>query len=246
MKEKKMRKIIIKKIKKQEDKMKRFTSFTIVLLLITAGVVYGSDSLVGIWNGTLKFEKSLKVNLNVEKSDDGLLAAFSSLEMGLNNMPVNTIKQEEQRVTFSISNIGVKFEGTLSNDGKAIDGNWLQGQDKFLLNLKGEKIISGIVGTWQGYLHVSQKLRLRLKVKKVEEKFQATMDSLDQGANDIPVDEIKCDENQVTFVMNSLGASFVGTLDEKGTIIDGSFSQSGTTLPLIFNKESESQETKNP
>jgi len=241
-----MRKIIIKKIKKQEDNMKRITGFTIVLLLITAGVVYGNDGLVGIWNGTLKFEKNLKVNLNVEKSDGKLLATFNSFEMGINNMPVNTITQDEQRVTFSISNIGVKFEGTLSNGGKAMDGKWLQGKDKFLLNLKGEKIISGIVGTWQGYLHVSQKLRLRLKVKKIEEKFQATMDSLDQGANDLPVDEIKLDKNQVTFVMNSLGASFVGTLDDKGTIIDGNFSQSGATLPLIFNKESESQETKSP
>ena len=140
-KEKKMRKIIIKKIKKQEDKMKRFTSFTIVLLLITAGVVYGSDGLVGIWNGTIKFEKKLKVRLNVKKSDGKLQATFDSLDEGRMGMLADTIKQDEQRVTFSFSSIGVKFEGTLSNDGKAIDGNWLQGQGKFPLNLKGEKIV---------------------------------------------------------------------------------------------------------
>jgi hypothetical protein len=226
--------------------MKHFTSVAIVLLLVTAGVLYGSEDLVGIWNGTIKFEKNLKVNLNVEKSDGKLVATFNSLEMGLNNMPVNTIKREEQRVTFSISNMGVKFEGTLSNDGKAVDGKWLQGKDKFPLHLKGEKIVSGIVGTWQGYLHASQKLRLRLKVKKIEETFQATMDSPDQGANDLPVDGIKIDKNQVTFEMKNLGASFVGKLDENGTIIDGTFTQSGAALPLVFNKESESKETKNP
>jgi len=227
--------------------MKRSTIITPILLVITAAVVYfflqyDNDSLAGIWNGTLKFEKNLKVNLNVEKSDDKLLATLNSLEMGLNNMPVNTIKRDEQRITFSISSIGAKFEGTLDHNGNTIDGKWFQEKDTFSLNLKREKMIPGtIVGTWQGNLYVTQKLRLRLKVKQLDGQFQASLDSLDQGANDLPVDEIKLDKNQVTFGLKSLGARFVGNLDKKGTIINGNFSQSGATLPLAFSKESESQ-----
>ncbi len=232
--------------------MKHFTSLAIVLLLIIAVGIYffskhDNDSLVGIWNGTIKFEENLNVHLYVKKSDGKLLATFNNLKMGLKEMPVDTIKRDEQSVTFSFSSIGAKFEGTLSNDGKAIDGNWLQGKEKFSLSLKGEKIMPGtIVGTWQGNLNITQKLRLRLKVKKIEGKFQASMDSLDQDAMDLLVDEIKLDKNQVTFVMKSLGASFIGNLDEKGAIINGNFSQSGAILPLAFNKESESQKTKNP
>ena len=232
--------------------MKRSTSITPVLLVIAAAVVYfflqsDNDSLAGIWNGTIQFKNNLRVCLNVKKSDGKLLATFDNPDMGLKNMPVDTIKRDEQRLAFSISSIGAKFEGTLSHDGKTIDGNWFQEKDTFSLNLKGEKIMPGtIVGTWQGNLNVTQKLRLRLKVKKIEGKFQASLDSLDQGANDLPVDEIKRDKNKVTFVLKSLGASFVGNLDKKGTIINGNFSQSGTTLPLTFNKESESQKTKNP
>ena len=142
------------------------------------------------------------------------------------------------------------FSGYLVIDGTVAEGNGRLELPRDALKDKngnlGEKIISGIVGTWQGNLNVTQKLRLRLKVKKIEGKFQASLDSLDQGANDLPVDEIKLDKNQVTFVMKSLGASFFGNLDKKGTIINGNFSQSGTTLPLTFNKESESQKTKNP
>jgi hypothetical protein len=231
--------------------MKRFTILLLLMLLpmlFTAGVVYGSDDLVGIWNGTIKFEEKLKVRLNVKKSEsDGKLqATFDNLDEGRMGLPADTIKQDEQQVTFSFSNIGVKYECTLSNDGKALDGYWLQGQSKFPMNLKGEKIISGIIGTWQGYLDISQKLRLRLKVKKIEGKFQATMDSLDQGAMDLPVDEIKCDENQVSFAMYNIGARFAGNLDKTGTVINGNYSQSGATVPLTFNKESESQKTKNP
>src|SRR5713226_7600427 len=50
----------------------------------------------------------------------------------------------------------------------------------------------GIEGTWQGTLKAGVlDLRLAFKIsKKPDGSFTATMDSIDQGAKDIPVDEV--------------------------------------------------------
>src|SRR5689334_21741810 len=49
----------------------------------------------------------------------------------------------------------------------------------------------GIVGDWTGALDVQgQKLRLVLHVKKSADTLAATLDSPDQGANDIPISSV--------------------------------------------------------
>jgi pimeloyl-ACP methyl ester carboxylesterase len=95
----------------------------------------------------------------------------------------------------------------------------------------------GIEGNWQGALDVgSFKLRLVLKISRAADgTLKASMDSLDQSANDLVVDSISFAESTLKFEMKKLQASYVGTLSKDGTQLTGQFTQNGV-IPLDFKR----------
>lgn len=58
------------------------------------------------------------------------------------------------------------------------------------------------------------------------------MDSIDQGANGIPLSPVTVDGNKLHFEVSSINGSYDGTLD--GDTIKGAWSQNGNVLPLEF------------
>lgn len=103
----------------------------------------------------------------------------------------------------------------------------------------------GIEGNWQGTLDVgSFKLRLILKISKAADgKLTATMDSLDQSANDLAVDTISFQDGTLKFEMKKLSASYVGTLNKEGNQFTGQFTQGGV-LPLEFKRVTDASQLK--
>ena len=83
-------------------------------------------------------------------------------------------------------------------------------------------------GTWSGSLNVSG-MELTL-IFNLSEDSDATLDVPDQGASDIPVTVTRTAIGGITLDIPSIGASFKGMW--AGKSITGSFTQSGTALPL--------------
>jgi uncharacterized protein len=95
-----------------------------------------------------------------------------------------------------------------------------------------------LVGFWQGGLKVGA-IELRLVVNvtaKPDDSLTATLDSLDQGAKGIPVDEITVKDKEVKLELKKLKASFVGKLSDDGKELAGTWSQSGSDFPLTFKR----------
>lgn len=94
-----------------------------------------------------------------------------------------------------------------------------------------------IAGDWNGELNAQgTKLRLVLHIKKNSDgTLAATLDSLDQGANGIPVSTVSQKGNDVKLELAGLAASYQGKLNTAGTEITGEWKQGGT-LPLIFKR----------
>ena len=92
-----------------------------------------------------------------------------------------------------------------------------------------------IVGDWQGTLKVSGdvELRLALHVTKGDDGLTGTLDSIDQGANGIPVNAITLEGSKVTFTVDAAHGKYEGTVNAGGTAIDGTWSQ-GQPLPLAW------------
>lgn len=93
-----------------------------------------------------------------------------------------------------------------------------------------------ITGKWHGLLKFpGGQLRISLNVSNTDNGFTATMDSPDQGAVNIPIPVVAFENNIFAFAIPD------GKIDYKGALqnntIQGSFTQSGTPLPLDFGRE---------
>ncbi len=92
-----------------------------------------------------------------------------------------------------------------------------------------------IAGSWEGAIDApGGKLRLRLHVAKGDGDggaMTAKMDSVDQGALGIPVDQITFADGVVKWGISRIGASYEGKLSAAGDVIEGTLTQ-GMALKL--------------
>ncbi len=97
---------------------------------------------------------------------------------------------------------------------------------------------SDIVGNWIGTLQIEKaKLRIQFKIGKAPEgTLAASMDSLDQGFRDIPVEKVTLKDNKVILDVKFIEGRFEGALDSTGNSIAGSWLQGGQNVPLKLNR----------
>jgi uncharacterized protein len=104
-----------------------------------------------------------------------------------------------------------------------------------------------VEGNWLGTLDVGgAKLRLVLKVEKSANGYAAKLDSLDQGAKDLPIDSIVLDGNKLTFSAAKFGITYDGTLSQTGDEVSGTFKQGPNEIRLIFKRVAEAPKVNRP
>src|SRR5579862_5432112 len=98
-------------------------------------------------------------------------------------------------------------------------------------------VAQDIVGDWQGTLHAgAADLRLVVHItKNTDGSLHATMDSVDQGANGIPVSTVTLKDSKLTLGVDAVHGSYEGKVNSDATVIDGTWSQ-GQPLPLTLKK----------
>jgi len=97
---------------------------------------------------------------------------------------------------------------------------------------------SRIDGVWEGVLEaMGMELRIVVHItREADGALKASMDSPDQGAMGLKVDEVSFKNGTLYFVMDAIGGEYEGKLKEDGLTIDGEWSQGGTTIPLELKK----------
>ncbi|MCL1933024.1 MAG: S9 family peptidase [Candidatus Azobacteroides sp.] len=99
-----------------------------------------------------------------------------------------------------------------------------------LLNVNAQ-----IAGDWKGTLDVQgTNMDLIIHITENNGAYSATMDVPMQGATGIPIETVEFNDNQLTLSSAMLGLSYKGHL--VGEAFDGTFEQSGMSLPLILSK----------
>jgi ABC-type Na+ efflux pump permease subunit len=91
-----------------------------------------------------------------------------------------------------------------------------------------------LTGEWHGALDIPQgQLRLVFKVKPgADGAWSASVDSLDQGASDIPVTSVALVGDTLRFEVPAVGGLYEGTLDKAGLEATGHWTQGPQVLPL--------------
>jgi hypothetical protein len=94
-----------------------------------------------------------------------------------------------------------------------------------------------VAGDWQGTLNAGgTDLRLVLHVTKAADgSLKATLDSVDQGANGIPVSSISLKNSKLSLGVDAVHGTYEGTVAADGKTISGTWSQ-GQALPLDFKR----------
>jgi len=94
-----------------------------------------------------------------------------------------------------------------------------------------------ITGDWQGTLSVgAAELHLVLHIAKGPDgALKATLDSVDQNANGIPVSSITLKDSKLNLGVDAVHGTYEGTVSPDGKTISGTWSQ-GQSLPLEFKR----------
>jgi uncharacterized protein len=94
-------------------------------------------------------------------------------------------------------------------------------------------------GTWSGTLQAGDTaLHLVLHIAKADHgSLVATVDSLDQGVYGIEVGSLRQSESKFQFEIPSVSASYEGEVSANHHTIEGTWSQGGASLPLIFHRQ---------
>ena len=105
-----------------------------------------------------------------------------------------------------------------------------------------------IAGTWLGTLKV-QTMELRIVFHIQTDStgvMKATLDSPDQGAKGIPVDNVSTRLDSVILTINAIGGSYEGIAQPGDSIITGTWKQGGLALPLDIHRTHEIAELRRP
>jgi fermentation-respiration switch protein FrsA (DUF1100 family) len=106
----------------------------------------------------------------------------------------------------------------------------------------------GIEGMWMGTLSFSGvDLRVVFHISKdAKGKLTATLDSPDQGAKDIPVDEVTFQNNHLHLNAKSIGGNYEGDTQEGRPGIEGKWTQGGMSVPLVLERTDKIPELVRP
>lgn len=216
----------------------------LTLALIMAASLVRAQDIAGDWQGTLDTGMGqLRLVLHITKAADGSLAAvLDSVDQNANGIPVKSATLKGSKLSLDVEAVHGTYDGTVSSDGKAIDGIWNQGKavplefKRATVPIKTEPKPakpSDIDGIWMGTLDAGgMKLRVVFHIVNTEDGLTATMDSPDQGMKGLPTTSVTRTVSSLKIEAKSLNGAFEGKISTDLSSIDGTWTQNGATLPL--------------
>ena len=228
-------------------------SFPAALAFTLCFTALGQDGPRGHWEGSLEMpNRTMDMKIDIDKTDKGWIGSMANPQSNV-SMPLNGVAFADGKLTFRLMGGGENapgFSGTLSADGKALDGEFAAGPNTVPLKLKrtGEAkvdvpepspaVAKELTGKWAGALDINgNTLRIEITIKNGDGGATATLVSLDQGGGEIPANSIEAKDGKLSLKVNAIGGGYEGKLNEDGTEMTGEWSQNGNSLPLNLKKK---------
>ncbi len=94
--------------------------------------------IAGSWSGNLSAgEQTLRIVFHIVAGGDGALTAtMDSPDQGQTGLPINRVTFDGSVLHLELNYVGAAFEGTITADGTAIDGDWTQGDASLPLRVE--------------------------------------------------------------------------------------------------------------
>ncbi len=218
------------------------------LALLTAGALPAQD-IAADWQGTLSAGGAeLRLVLHITKAADGSLkATLDSVDQpGGNGIPVNSVTLKDSQLSVDVPVVHGTYEGKLAADGNTITGTWMQGAalplefKRASAPLKTEHKPakpSDIDGAWMGAVELEGvKLRVVFHIVNTEDGLVATLDSPDQGVEGRPTTSVTREGSSLKIEAKAIAGLFQGKIAADLASIDGTFTQMGSSHPLLLKR----------
>lgn len=226
----------------------------------TPQVHHTSATLGGDWAGSLEAgDAILHLVLHVSKAKDGTWkATIDSLDQGVYGIEVTALALKDSTLQFSVPSVGVSFEGKVLTNFAGIEGVWSQGKVGLPLAFhrqaagagakKPSDAVAAVEGVWQGILSGNgMRLRLQLHVSHDDQRqLVAALDSPDQGVGGLPANKVSQKGDIFHFEIPVVNGVYEGTLNALRTAITGTWTQSGETQKLDFQRGDKLLEVSRP
>ena len=234
--------------------MHRYLAFFAAFLLLAPAFVLAAANPAGVWEGTLSTPNGdIGFVINLHRDGDKWAGELDVPMQGVSGLPLTSVKVDGNAISFPMPGMGdPHYEGKLSEDGKTIAGNLLAGGQTLPLDLKWksepravEKAVANtgdvqvLEGVWEGVLNApGMQLHVRFNfTKNADGSITGTLDSIDQGANGLPVAGIARTGDTVKLDLKAIGGSYEGTLNKDASAMTGTFTQGGSGIPLNLERK---------
>jgi uncharacterized protein len=216
-----------------------------------AGVGSAQTDMKGHWSGNIDSPAgAIVMEVDLDKTASGWIGSMSIPAQGASGIPLDAVTFNGGKASFHMKGApeGAGFTGTLSADGKTLDGTFSAGPQSLPLKLTrtGEAkvelpkaspaVAPEFVGNWQGTVNFGAPLRLVVTISNGKDGAEAQMVSLDQGNASIPVSTITQKGTKLTLEVKAVGGGYEGEMNRERTQIDGTWTQLGMGTPLILKR----------
>jgi hypothetical protein len=214
--------------------------------------------LAGDWQGTLDANGTpVRIVWHVAAAANGAVTStFDNLDeaiygikvksLSLKGTDLNLAVEDTVQVNGQDMKVSGTFVGTVNKDVTELTGIFTQTepqpQPPAQLHLthgpaqaaSAMTVPPSIAGDWLGTLSAGgAELRLLLHISAAQNgAFTATMDSLDQGVNGIPINTITLKDGKLSLTVDAVHGTYDGTVNKDASEIDGTWSQG---QPLALN-----------
>jgi hypothetical protein len=251
LKSKRRRSCILAYVRSERLNMKTISAKVIFLWLASAAFLAAQSDMRGHWSGSIDTPAgSLVMEVDLDKTEAGWIGSVSIPQQNASGLPLDSISFDGGKGRFRIKGApgDPTFAGTLSADGKTLDGQFSQGPTSLSLKLNrtGEAKVELIkpspavapefLGKWEGTLEAGQSLRLVVTISNGKSGAEALLVSVDQGNAQIPVSSITQKGTKLTLAVNAVGGGFEGEISSDGMQLTGTWTQLGNTLQLNLKK----------
>ncbi len=201
------------------------------------------------WKGTLD-AGGAKLRLEIDITSDGeggFSGQLRSLDQGNATLQLSDVELTREALNFSVSQIGARFSGTLSEDGTVAEGTFSQSGVTLPLTLaRGDAAPPAAPPQPEGTLREAWVGKLQMGSFQPVMQFRivtlegggtaAYFDSISEGRTGIPA-QWSIEGDTLGFDVPGIRLTFRGTLDEARDTADGVWSQAGRELPLTLEKQ---------
>ena len=214
--------------------------------------------IAGIWSGDLNPPGSepLEMVFWIERDGDGWRGLVDTPPQGAFGLP-GKVTYRDGECSMHVTATGGEYRATLSEDGKQLDGDWLQRGTELELGCTPkppaptipESLRKAVVGTWEGPLAVGAvELRLVLAVELDEQgKIQGHMASPDQGNRTFPITRTDLlDDGYLRFCIGATFSTFAMAPAEDGAALVGQYSQGGRSYDITLQRVDKPTEVNRP